>query len=58
MESEETESVANFTKPEKNNKYFWVFKFKHKNKRKQQTKQNILDISNTKPKIEDKANQN
>jgi hypothetical protein len=35
-------SVTNFTKPKKNNKYFWVFKFCNKNGRKQQTKQNIF----------------
>jgi hypothetical protein len=51
-------SVENFTKPEKNNKYFWVFEFMHKNNRKQQTKQNLFDFLNTKRKIEEKANQN
>jgi hypothetical protein len=35
-------SATNFTKPEKNNKYFWIFEFEHKNKRKQQTKQNLF----------------
>jgi hypothetical protein len=35
-------SVANFTKPEKKNKYFWVFEFLNKNGRKQQTKQNLF----------------
>jgi hypothetical protein len=35
-------SVANFTKPEKNNKYFWVFEFKHRNKiNNKQSKKNL-----------------
>jgi hypothetical protein len=49
-------SAANFTKPEKNNKYFGFLKFKARGR--QQTKQNLLDFLNTKPKIESKANQN
>jgi hypothetical protein len=35
-------SATKFIKPKKNNKYFWVFKFKNKNRRKQQTKQIIF----------------
>jgi hypothetical protein len=37
--------VANFTKPKKNNKYFWVFKFKHKNKRNSKQSKIFLDFS-------------
>jgi hypothetical protein len=33
-------SATNFTKPEKNNKYFWVFEFK--TRRKKQAKQNLF----------------
>jgi hypothetical protein len=51
-------SAANFTKPEKNNKYFWVFEIL-KTRTEGNSKQSkfFLDFSNTKPKLEGKANQ-
>jgi hypothetical protein len=47
-------SATNFTKPKKNNKYFWVFELWNKNGRKQQTKRNIFGffkISNQKQQV-------
>jgi hypothetical protein len=50
-------SAANFTKPEKNNKYFWVFDFATRTEGKSKQSKIFLDFSNTKLKIENKANQ-
>jgi hypothetical protein len=51
-------SATNFTKPEKNNKYFWVFRIL-KTRAKGNSKQSkiFLDFSNTKLKIRNKENQ-
>ena len=49
-------SAANFTKPKKNNKYFWVFEFKTRTEENKQTKQNLFGFLNNKPKLESKAN--
>jgi hypothetical protein len=50
-------SATNFTKPEKNNKYFWVFEFKTRTEGNIKQSKIFLDFSNNKPKLEDKANQ-
>jgi hypothetical protein len=56
--NERLNSATNFTKPKKNNKYFWVFDFFFKRAKGKCKKSNIfLDFSNTKPKIASKANQ-
>jgi hypothetical protein len=58
MEYGSLNSATNFTKPKKNNKYFWVFDFfetRTKGNRKQS--KIFLDFSNSKPKIASKANQ-
>jgi hypothetical protein len=51
-------SATNFTKPKKNNKYFWGFRFL-KQEQEENSKQSkiFLDFSNSKPKIKSKANQ-
>jgi hypothetical protein len=50
--------VANFTKPEKNNKYFWVFEFLKQEEKETANKANSFSIFlNIKPKLEGKANQ-
>ena len=48
-------SAANFTKLKKNNKYFWVFKFKTRTERNKQTKQNLFGFLNNKLKLKGKA---
>jgi hypothetical protein len=51
-------SVANFTKPEKNNKYFWVFKIlKQEQKETASKAKSFWIFLNIKPKLEGKANQ-
>jgi hypothetical protein len=50
-------SATNFTKPKKNNKYFWVFDFETRTKGKRKQSKIFLDFSNIKPKIASKANQ-
>jgi hypothetical protein len=50
-------SATNFTKPKKNNKYFWVFDFETRIKGNSKQSKIFLDFSYTKPKIENKANQ-
>jgi hypothetical protein len=50
-------SAANFTKLKKNNKYFWFFDFATRTEGKSKQSNFFLDFSNTKPKIENKANQ-
>jgi hypothetical protein len=57
MESRETELCNNFTKPEKNNKYFWVFEFETRAEGNSKQSKIFLDFSNTKPKMRNKANQ-
>jgi hypothetical protein len=57
MESRETELCSKLYKTKEEQQIFLGFRFCNKNGRKKQTKQNILDFSNTKPKIENKANQ-
>jgi hypothetical protein len=51
-------SATNFTKPKKNNKYFWGFLF-FETKVEGNSKQSkiFLDFSNSKPKTASKANQ-
>jgi hypothetical protein len=51
-------SATNFTKPKKNNKYFWGFRFLKQERKKIANKAEIfLDFSNGKLKIASKANQ-
>jgi hypothetical protein len=50
-------SATNFTKPKKNNKYFWVFDFKTRANENSEQSKIFLDFSNTKQKIASKANQ-
>jgi hypothetical protein len=51
-------SATNFTKPKKNNKYFWVFDFLNQEQNKIANKAKYFWIfSNIKPKIASKANQ-
>jgi hypothetical protein len=50
-------SVANFTKPEKNNKYLWVFEFlKQEQKETANKAKSFWIFLNIKPKIEGEAN--
>jgi hypothetical protein len=51
-------SATNFTKPKKNNKYFWVFEFETRTGGNSKQSKIFLDFSNTKPKIRNNANQN
>jgi hypothetical protein len=50
-------SATNFTKPKKNNKYFWVFKFETRTEGSSKQSKIFLDFLNIKPKIGSKANQ-
>jgi hypothetical protein len=50
-------SATNFTKPKKNNKYFWVFNFAIRTQGNSKQSKIFLDFSNIKPKMENKANQ-
>jgi hypothetical protein len=51
-------SAANFTKPEKNNKHFWVFEFLRQEQKETANKAKSFWIFlNIKPKLEGKANQ-
>jgi hypothetical protein len=51
-------SITNFTKPKKNNKYFLGFSnFATRTEGNSKQSKIFLDFSNTKPKIENKANQ-
>jgi hypothetical protein len=50
-------SAANFAKPKKKNKYFWVFDFETRTEGNSKQSKIFLDFSNIKPKIENKANQ-
>jgi hypothetical protein len=54
---ETNELCNNFTKLEKNNKYFWVFEFKIRIEGNNKQSKIFLDFSNTKSKIEGRANQ-
>jgi hypothetical protein len=53
----ELNSAINFTKPKKNNKYFWVSIFETRAEGNSKQSKIFLDFSNTKPKIASKANQ-
>jgi hypothetical protein len=57
MESRRLNSAANFTKPKKNNKYFWVFDFETRIEGNSKQSKIFLDFSNIKPKIASRANQ-
>jgi hypothetical protein len=57
MESWRLKSAANFTKPKKNNKYFWVSIFETRTEGNSNRSKIFLDFSNIKPKIASKANQ-
>jgi hypothetical protein len=50
-------SATNFTKPKKNNKYFWVSNFETRTEGNSKQSKIFLDFSNIKPKIANKANQ-
>jgi hypothetical protein len=51
-------SATNFTKPKKNNKYFWGFRFfETRMKGNSEQSKIFLDFSSSKPKIASKANQ-
>jgi hypothetical protein len=50
-------SAKNFTKPKKNNKYFWVFDFETRTAGNSKQSKIFLDFSNIIPKIASKANQ-
>jgi flagellar motor switch protein FliM len=50
-------SATNFTKPKKNNKYFWVFDFETRIEGNNKQSKIFLDFSNIKPKTASKANQ-
>jgi hypothetical protein len=55
---ERLNSATNFTKPKKNNKYFWVFDFfETRTEGNSKQRKIFLDFSNFKPKIASKANQ-
>jgi hypothetical protein len=50
-------SAANFTKPKKNNKYFWVSIFETRTEGTSKQSKIFFDFSSIKLKIENKANQ-
>jgi hypothetical protein len=51
-------SAANFTKPEKNKKYFWVLELlKQEQKETANKAKSFWNFLNIKPKLEGKANQ-
>jgi CRISPR/Cas system endoribonuclease Cas6 (RAMP superfamily) len=56
--NERLNSATNFTKPKKNNKYFWGFQFSKQKQKEIATKAKYFWVfSSSKPKIASKANQ-